>query len=234
MSLVTTQAILVILMLLQSTIASEDCAEDVATFFKSCSTGFASACSEIYLLQQKISALEEQIATLSTPTTSAPQPTISTTTGSSSTTISPYPSTTSTETTSTTTTSKPQYDMKYVVFNGMNAECNIAGNFGAACPIYSSEGVLEVIRTGAGFYKIYWDEAYPNNDYVVIATSNGQGTGNAYAGLGGNDDPLSAYFGISKNFTTINTREESTGDIDSDYIVAVAQPAFAVCFNVYI
>ena len=111
----------------------------------------------------------------------------------------------------------------------MNAECDIAGDFGKACPVYSSEGVLEVIRTGTGFYKVYWDEPYPNNDYVVVATSNGQGTGNAYAALGGNDDSLSIYFGISKYFTVINTREEATGNIDSDYIVAVAQPAFGVC-----
>ena len=122
--------------------------------------------------------------------------------------------------------------MKYVVYNGMNAECTGSGQFGAACPIYSSDGVSEVIRTTGGNYVVYWNDPYPNNDYTIIATSNGNGVSGAFASLGGNDDSTDANYGISVSFVEIQTRVLGTagGETDSDYISVVAHPnAFDVC-----
>eukprot|EP01084_Bolivina_argentea_P014371 26832_1 len=172
--------------------SSSECGDDLSSFFESCSVGIGTACTQIYLLQQRLSALENQITTITTTTTSVPAPIPSTTNALEATTTSLEATTTSSITTSTTlettTTSVPQYDMKYVVFNGQ--DCNIAGNFGIACTEYSNDGVLEVIRVSSGVYNIYWNEAYPSNNYVVVTSSNGHGTSGSYSSIGGNDDAL--------------------------------------------
>ena len=125
------------------------------------------------------------------------------------------------------------YGMKYVVFNGR--DCNIAGVFGVACLTYSSDGILEVIRESTGTYKVYWTDPYPNNNYVVITTSNGNNYNGSFAALGGSDDVF-GYFGVSRYFVSIVTRTlgSVSNYIDSDYIVVVAQPGFDVsCSTLY-
>jgi len=120
--------------------------------------------------------------------------------------------------------------MKYVVFNG--EDCNIAGDFGAACIEYKSRGVLEVVRIGTGKYNIFWDTPFLDNNYVILTNSNFDGSGGAYSSIGGNNDALNDNFGVSRRFVTIQTRKLGFENAvesfsNSDYIVVVADPDFS-------
>ena len=111
--------------------------------------------------------------------------------------------------------------MKWLTFNGQ--DCSGTGIHGSTCDMYNNFGVDEVVREDTGIYKIYWNQAFDDYNYVLLCDSNVWQTGGSVCIIGGNNDATSSYYGISTMFASVQTRVMNTNSQkNSDYIAVLA------------
>ena len=111
--------------------------------------------------------------------------------------------------------------MKWVTFDG--TDCNGAGVHGTTCKTFGEMGILEVMREATGIYKIYWSQAFDDNNYALLCNSNVESHSGAVCIVGGNNDATASYYGISTQFALIETRRMAdNGNQDADYIAVLA------------
>ena len=110
--------------------------------------------------------------------------------------------------------------MKWVTFNG--EDCSGAGIHGTICDIFESVGVLEVVRESIGRYKIYWNEAFGDNNYVLLCDSNVEGTGGTVCILVVIMMQQIVFMEFQQNLLRFKRVMNSNNNSDSDYIVVLA------------
>eukprot|EP01084_Bolivina_argentea_P088725 160199_1 len=113
---------------------------------------------------------------------------------------------------------------KYATFDGRATQCD-QGTQQNECKIHQSHGVMKVVRNDVGFYSVFWQELFDNNNYAIFINSNIKLGTFGFAQIGGNNIDGNAYYGIDEAFAQIDCRKlgiSTSERKDSNYISIVA------------